>query len=271
MAEIAGLAVGVIPIVVEILKSYRTARARLHAFKEYTRVISDVQLRYRVAAANFSNECQLLLKTVVDDGRELSEMMAEPLHAAWQSLQLEARFRAFLEQDYPVFEEIILLIRDVLRETQTAIEDCNVQQSTLDAQRTAQRLYLAFDISRKENKYRHWLDALDQWNKKLSKLRKQRCKLHKSRSAQPACLVRKAVPRQYSDIRTASQKLHESLQDSWSCTNVSHTGHQAKLSLKASADYGKVRLDMVIACRRKAPITTMQVWIDSVVTICLTD
>lgn len=249
--EIAGLVFGVVPIVVEILKSYRTTKERLSTFRRYGEVIQDVQLRYSVAAASFTNDCQLLLKGVVDDARELPEMLKDPQHSAWQDPQLEVRFRSFLDQDYTLLENITTRIRDLLRDTQEALKKCEGQTACGNAQPTAaQRLYQAFNIARKENEYRRWLDTLDQWNKKLSKLRKQRCKLSKRQAAQSGCLVRKAVPRRYGDIQAASYKLHESLQDSWSCTNISHTGHQAKLLLTAKAEYGNVRLDMIIACRR---------------------
>jgi hypothetical protein len=248
--EIAGLVFGVVPIVVEILKSYRTAKERLNTFRKYGRVIHDVQLRYRVAATSFSNDCQLLLKAVVNDARELPEMLEDPNHDAWRDPHLEPRFRTLLAQDYKLFEDIVILIRNVLRDTQTALQECEGQTAGGDTQSAiAKRFYAAFNISRKENEYRRWLDTLDQWNNKLSELRKQRCKLHKRRFVRSSCLVRKAVPRKYKDIQATSRVLHESLQDSWSCTNISHTGHQGKLSVEGKAEYGNVRLDMVISCR----------------------
>lgn len=250
--EVAGLVFGVIPIIIEILKSYRTTRDRLNAFRKHSQIVNEVQLRYRVAATNFNNDCQLLLKAVVDDAREISKMMGDPQHSGWRDPQLEARFRAFLEPNYTLFEDIITLIRDVLRKTQEDLQGCFEQPPGPGSQHiTARRLYLAFNISRKENKYRRWFDTLDSWNKKLSKLRKQRCKLQKQCYVQSSCLVRKVVPQEYTDIQVASHRLHKSLQESWSCTNDAHTKHQAKLSLEATAEHGSVRLDIVIACRKR--------------------
>jgi hypothetical protein len=249
--EIAGLAIGIVPVVVEILKSYRTTKKRLNTFRKYAQVIHDVRLRYRVAATSFTNECQLLLRAVVEDKRELAGMLDDPQHAAWLDPALETRFRAFLELDCGVFEEMILFIRDVLRDTQAALDIGNELCDGDSHITTAQRLCLGVNISRKENQYRQYLDTLDFWNSKLSKLRKQRCKLRKRQVVQGSCLVRKAVPRKYGDVRAASQRLHESLQDSWSCTNISHTGHQARLSVEAKAEQGNVMLDMVIACRKR--------------------
>jgi hypothetical protein len=255
--EVAGLVFGVIPIIVEILKSYRTARDRLNTFRKHTQIANEVQLRYRVAATNFSNDCQLLLKGVIDDACELSQMVGDPQHSGWQDPQLESRFRAFLEPDHTLFEDIITLIQNVLRDTEAALKDCSEQPSGSGLQHTtAQRLYLAFNISRKENRYRKWLDTLDCWNEKLSVLRKQRCELQRTSFGRSGLLNRKAVPQKYGEIQVASHRLHKSLENSWSCTNVSHTGHHAKLSIEATAEYGNVRLDIVIASREEFATTT---------------
>lgn len=247
--EIAGLAIGVIPIVIEILRSYRTAKERIDSFRKHGEVVFDIQLRYRVAATSFSNDCRLLLKAVVHNAWELPAMLEDPRHDAWRDPNLESKFRAFLEQDYQLFEDIVLLIRNVLRDTQTALQDYERHISNAQSA-AAHRFYLAFNVSLKENRYRQWLDTLDGWNNKLSKLREQRCKLFKPHSLQTDSLTRKAVPRKYSVIRTAAQGLHESLRESWSCTNMSHVGHQAKLSVEANAEFGNVHLDMVIACNK---------------------
>jgi hypothetical protein len=240
--EIAGLAFGVVPVVVEILKSYRVTRERLRTFTHRAQVIYGVQLRYRAAATNFSNECQLLLKNVVEDPRELTEMIEDPHHSGWQGASLEKQFAGFLERDHALCEEIVVRIRNILRDTQSELSkldqaDVQAAGSSEAPQTATQRLYQAFNICRKENQYRRWLDDLDQWNNKLGRLRAQRCKLNKRHKSLPsACAIRKAAPRQWNDIRTAAQRLHESLRESWSCSNISHTGHQAKLSLEAKAD-----------------------------------
>jgi hypothetical protein len=256
--EVAGLVIGVVPIVVEILKSYSATKDRLKTLAHHAQVIYDVQLRFRVASANFSNDLNLLLRAVVDDVRELSGMVDDSKHVGWQDASLEERLHSFLGRDYQVCEEVVVKIRDVLRKTQARLTELDPDSGAgrNDSRIMAiKRLYNAFDISCKENEYRKQLEILDQWNVKLSHLRAQRCKLQKRRTLRVDCLVRKSVPKRYTDIHTASQKLHDSLKDSWSCTNISHVGHQAKLSLDAQAGYGTAQLDMVIACRKKSSTT----------------
>ncbi|PSN61667.1 hypothetical protein BS50DRAFT_578201 [Corynespora cassiicola Philippines] len=262
MAEIAGLVIGIVPIVVEILKSYGVAKERLKTFAHHVQVAYDVQLRYRVAATNFRHECHKLLKAVVEDAREHSQMIEDPAHSGWRDPFTEERLRDFLGIDYQLMEDVVVKIRDLLREThkQFADLDRGLSKEKSDSRTAAlRRLYKAFDLSFKENSYRKLLEDLDQWNTKLGRLSDQRYKIQKPRTPHLDCLVRKSTPKRFTDIRIASQKLHDSLRDSWSCTNISHEGHQAKLSLDASSEYGTARLDMVIACHRKPSTGTASV------------
>lgn len=82
--EIASLAFGIVPIVVEILKFYSTAKRRLATFLRYAEVVCDIHLRFQVAAANFNNDCRLPLQAVVAHPGEVSEMIENPTHKRWQ-------------------------------------------------------------------------------------------------------------------------------------------------------------------------------------------
>jgi hypothetical protein len=253
--EIGGLVVGIIPIVVEVFKSYSAARKRLKAFIRFHDVINDVHFRFRVAAGTFANTWQLLLQSVVDDpgGYTVCEMTKDPKHAAWLEPSLEKRLGELLGDDYERFQGVVLKIRDVLRTTQNTLSKFDLGYSrSHELPSVTQRLYQAFNISRKENEYRRWLDDLDEWNVKLDNLRKQRQKLRKRQLVAPSCVIRKSTPKTYSDVRAASQGLYESLNESFSCTNVSHSGHNAKLSLEAvtGSGPGNVQLDMAIACQK---------------------
>ncbi|EDU50522.1 hypothetical protein A1F94_007739 [Pyrenophora tritici-repentis] len=251
--EIAGLVFGVVPVVVEILKSYSTAKRRLATFSQHAEVACDIQLRFQVAAANFNNDCRLLLQATIVQPSDISEMMEDPTHKSWQEQgkDIEQRLRSLMQQDYELCQNIATRLRDILRETRislTKLEDGlgNAKQTEHEFIR---KIWHAFNTSRKENEYIRQLDSLDRWNKSLSKLRKQRCKIQKRRDIPSACIIRKAVPRSYQQIRVASQQLGESIHDSWSCTNTSHNGHQAKLSLDAKSGHDNVQLDVVVACQ----------------------
>ncbi|PVH96307.1 hypothetical protein DM02DRAFT_687942 [Periconia macrospinosa] len=232
--EIAGLAIGIVPIVIEIIKAYRSTRDHLQTFTHHVQVVQDVRLRYRVAATNFTNDCQLLLEPVVEDAGELYNMVDDPKHEGWTKPSLEERFREFLDRDYETCEQIVVHIRDVLRKTQSRLE---ALRNINDEPGTLKRLHQAFNVAIKENEYRRSLDELDQWNIKLGLA---------------------AALKRFADTRVASQGLYKSLHESWTCTNISHVGHQAKLSLDAHTENGSTQLDIVIACHRRDPLHRSQ-------------
>jgi len=253
--EIAGLVFGVVPIVVEILKSYGTAKRRLATFSRHAEVAYDIQLKFEVAAANFSNECRLLLQSTIAHPSDVSEMMDDPTHESWQEQgeEIEQRLRNLMQQDYQLCQDIVTRLRDILRETRNSLSklDNSLGNAKQSQHEFARKLWNAFNTARKENEYLQQLDSLDRWNKSLGKLCKQRRKMQKRRNVPSACIIRKSVPRSYQQIRVASQQLGESIHDSWSCTNTSHSGHQAKLSLDAKSEHNNVQLDVVIACQPK--------------------
>ena len=260
--EVAGLVFGVVPVVVEILKSYSTARRKLTTFSRHVEVASDIQLKFRVAAANFNNDCRMLLQATMADPSEISEMMEDPTHKNWQEQgkDIEQRLRSLMQQDYELCQDIVTRLRDILRETRDSLSKLedglgNTKQPQHEFRR---KIWHAFTTTRKENEYIRQLDSLDKWNKALSKLRKQRCKMQKRRNVPSACIIRKAVPRSYQQIRLASQQLGESIHESWSCTNTSHSGHQAKLSLDAKSGHDNVQLDVVVACQPKQGLTVQK-------------
>lgn len=249
--EVVGLAIGVIPILVEILKSYSTAKGRLQSFSRHVEVVRDIQLRFQVAAANFNNDCRLLLQAVVAHSGDVADMIEDPMHRHWQEQgkDIEKGLRSLMQKDYDLCENIITRLRDILRETHHSL--IKLESGLENQHEVAHKIWHAFNTARKENEYIRQLELLDKWNKSLSKLRKQRYAIQKRRNISANCIYRKAVPRSYQQIRLASQQLGESLQDSWSCTNTSHDGHQAKLSLNAKCQNDDVQLDIVIACQPK--------------------
>lgn len=254
--EVAGLAIGVVPIFVEILKSYGTAKRRLKTLNRYVEVVSDIQLGFQVAAACFNNDCRLILQAVVAHPGEVTAMVEDPSHKIWQeeSDDIEEKLRSLLQEDYELCQSVVVRVRDILRETQKSLTrlDGDINKNGKQTQKESmRRLWSAFNTATKENEYLQQLESLNRWNKTLSRLRKQRCKIKKSRTFSSVCITRKTTPRSYQQIRTASQQLGKSLHESWSCTNASHSGHQAKLSLDVKSGQQDVQLDIVVACQPK--------------------
>jgi hypothetical protein len=81
--EIAGLVFGVVPILVETLKSYSFVRNKLHTCRNYSHEVEEIAARLTSARTNFNNEVQLLrrclkFKAQVDDlGDDIDSALEE--------------------------------------------------------------------------------------------------------------------------------------------------------------------------------------------------
>ncbi|KAI4908604.1 uncharacterized protein J4E92_010797 [Alternaria infectoria] len=175
--EGAGIALAVIPLVVEIFKSYRTVRDRFRAFAHADDVLRELMLIYHLAMDSFRNECELLLSNAVYDNEILAAMMVDPEHAAWQDPQLEPRLCAFLDSNNETFRRTFIWIKDRLNNAERELERLYDEPGTEETRgflRGAKDAKLAFTISRKESSDRVLLDEIDEWLKKIRRLRKQR-------------------------------------------------------------------------------------------------
>ncbi|GME46107.1 Lon protease like peroxisomal [Neofusicoccum parvum] len=257
--EIAGLVFGVVPIFFEILKSYGWASKKLDTFKKHHDVVREIQLDFRLEERAFRTECHLLLASVVDDKEELLSVLQHPDDGPWGRDDVK-RVNEGLEKlmggDFAMCEEIVVKIRDMLRSTTADLARLGGSEPGESSSTAIQNVRHAFKVSTKESGYRKTLQNLNLWNAKFRSLRKQKCAVQNPRHFSSTTTTARRIPSAYSKIREASNMLHSSLEDAWSCSNASHEAHQAKLLLSAEADYERVRLDMAISCRQKSPKIT---------------
>ncbi|GME42518.1 Lon protease like peroxisomal [Neofusicoccum parvum] len=257
--EIAGLVFGVVPIFFEILKSYGWASKKLDTFKKHHDVVREIQLDFRLEERAFRTECHLLLASVVDDKEELLSVLQHPDDGPWGRDDVK-RVNEGLEKlmggDFAMCEEIVVKIRDMLRSTTADLARLGGSEPGESSSTAIQNVRHAFKVSTKESGYRKTLQNLNLWNAKFRSLRKQKCAVQDPRHFSSTTITARRIPSAYSKIREASNMLHSSLEDAWSCSNASHEAHQAKLLLSAEADYERVRLDMAISCRQKSPKIT---------------
>ncbi|KAL1622649.1 hypothetical protein SLS56_008631 [Neofusicoccum ribis] len=257
--EIAGLVFGVVPIFFEILKSYGWASKKLDTFKKHHDVVREIQLDFRLEERAFRTECHLLLASVVDDKEELLSVLQHPDDGPWGRDDVK-RVNEGLERlmggDFAMCEEIVVKIRDMLRSTTADLARLGGSEPGESSSTAIQNVRHAFKVSTKESGYRKTLQNLNLWNAKFRSLRKQKCAVQNPRHFSSTTITARRIPSAYSKIREASNMLHSSLEDAWSCSNASHEAHQAKLLLSAEADYERVRLDMAISCRQKSPKIT---------------
>lgn len=236
----ASVVLGIIPIVIEIVKSYHIVRSRLSAFRHYPRVRDELGLRYQVEVANAEQNCLYLLQCVVDDERA-SRMMLDTNDEGWKDPELEKRLEKYVEPDYSTMLGMFTIIQGSL---------VIIGEELGDISNIVKQWMQALTWSRRENTIRASLMTLDWWNKKLNGHLLMLHKNHKNQVPQSGGALRKAVPSRYDGFRAASVSLHQSLQNKWPCSQDPQIEHKAKLCLDTNAKEDDLRLDMVFACHK---------------------
>jgi hypothetical protein len=117
--EVAGLALGAIPVILEAIKGYRETYEHIQNFKHATRQLQVVDAQFRVCRLNFLSECRLLLDLVVSDPQLSQEMVVDTQHRMWY--------------DDTIAEHMVSLLQENANACATIIADTTATISALDS------------------------------------------------------------------------------------------------------------------------------------------
>jgi len=121
--EVAGLVLGILPILVEALKAYSSAAEKIHTFRHVSREIGRIQRRFQTQKQLFKNECFHLLSLVVDEDDAAWEMLANKSHALWQDPGLDGKMRKRLCGDnFRTCQDLLSDINEALKDIGDAIK-----------------------------------------------------------------------------------------------------------------------------------------------------
>lgn len=122
--EIAGLAFGVLPILVELVKSYSTVADGLHTFRHYSREVKAISLQLNVQNGIFLNHCRLLLRLVEDD-KAAEDMLEDKSDRRWTSKELNDKLSTVLKESFDLCRDIVEGTKDVVDEMRVELEKFN--------------------------------------------------------------------------------------------------------------------------------------------------
>jgi hypothetical protein len=266
--EVAGLAFGILPILIEIVKSYSTVADALHTFRHYSKEIKYISLQTNVQNGIFLNHCRLLLRLVEDD-ETTEDMLEDRSDQRWTSKELNDRLNVVLKENFALCCSIIEGTRDAIdemKEENGKFDDLKSQKKIVCAHRMFHRCRLtsfpqdetlraamkrlrgATQFTFNKRKYERCLVDLRDRNDDLSTLRSQIRAFQHQVAGTTGTLVRhRPLPDRFHSIQGASQKLHEALCSAWCCDDAKHRGHYVKLCLDAEV-HAEVRLDLAISC-----------------------
>ena len=269
-AEVAGLFLGVLPVVIEAVKAYHTTCEKIQIFRHYSREVERIQKQFHVRQRMFLNECHLLLQLVVDDD-VTKAMLGDFEHSLWRDKDLNNQLNNYLSDSYQS-------CKDIVEDTQTILEDVGEELGCFDAiaseklkvklddpfrsnrsnnsffqgeslKRAVRRLRDSIVISFKKESYEASLARLRDRNVDLNHLRSQIGEFQRKRIFTQSCIARKSLPSHYLTVQTASHKLHEAFSTAWCCSDAAHSAHFAKLCLEAQVK-DTVHLDLAISYKQ---------------------
>lgn len=113
--EIAGLAVGVLPILVELVKSYSTILRKARTLRHHGKVIRSLATQLDTQNGIFLNEVRLLLRSVEEEN-VIETMLENANDYRWTSSELSSRLRWALRENFSVCRNIVEEIGDSIEE-----------------------------------------------------------------------------------------------------------------------------------------------------------
>ncbi|PVH71685.1 hypothetical protein DL98DRAFT_503310 [Cadophora sp. DSE1049] len=252
MADPASLALGVIPLVGVVIKSYKEVYSKLKTFRHCSSTVQRVQKKLKFQRRVFENECHLLLRFVLDDDSVVADMKSDSDHDNWKDKGLDRQMRERLSQNYKaclqIVEDIRSAIEGMAEELRCfhvlAIQDGKGKNVKSTLKRVRDGVKVAFN----KTKYDEAIDDLRNSNIDLKGLREQINELRQPRQCD-AARSRALIPKQLGSLnktRRASKALYEALIQAWSCSEPSHLHHLVKLFVDTESVEADVQMNLAI-------------------------
>ncbi|KAF2176640.1 hypothetical protein K469DRAFT_606524 [Zopfia rhizophila CBS 207.26] len=254
--ETAGLVFGVLPVIFEALKAYRSTYDKIRIFHHCSEELTSIQNRLISQKCIFSHNCRLLLRLVAEDER-INEMLAESSSgtSTWRDKRLNDQMNEALDSNFDHCKTIIEDTKAVLDEFEEGLKDFDVVTSERvkgeSLRKTFLRVRKAAAMSFEKSRFEKNLADLKERNYDLKELRCQINELQQlPQTSSTLSYPRKCPHTRYNLIQKTSQKLHEALTDAWKCQDAAHFGHYAKLCVDAEVGSG-VQLKMAVSYQRR--------------------
>jgi hypothetical protein len=271
--EVAGLVFGVLPILIEVVKSYEDIAKKVCTLRHYSKEVKSTSEQLKVHNGIFLNEVRLLLRSIEAE-EDVEIMLGNAADQRWISKSLDEKLRNVLRDSFEICcgiieetKDTIEMMRDELRKFDILVDKklkvsgpCmagpwarRVTTSSAHSSQgesiksTLKRLKGAIQITFDKSRHDRCLASLRDRNGDLSALRSQIGAFQRHAHEANTCVKHKLLPAGISSVQSASQKLHEALCGAWCCDDPAHRGHYAKLCVDVQVEE-QVRLDLAISC-----------------------
>jgi hypothetical protein len=104
--EIPGLVFGVLPILIELVKSYSTISKKVHTLRHYSKEVRSIAEQLNIHHGIFSNEVRLLLRSIENE-KEVEIMLNDKDDGRWQGRELNDKIAAVLGESFDLCWSIV--------------------------------------------------------------------------------------------------------------------------------------------------------------------
>jgi len=273
MAELVLAVIGVLPVILEALKSYRAIHDKVRTFSNCCQELAWIQRRLNTQKLKFFYNCERLIRLKLRQNEDLEDLIDNSKQSFWFEESPNTKIRNALGRI------TVDLLEGTIAEVQTILQDFDADLQCLDViksemceviflsinlcialsnttflqgeslKKAFRRLRQSFTIVIEKSRFSKHLDMLQSLNEDLKGLvedsidwasNEQRRKLAESKAVASSSVV------EYNMVQRAAEKLHEALNGAWCCNGLGHTHHCAKLCVDAQVSRG-VRLDLAIS------------------------
>lgn len=112
--EAAGIVLGAVPVIVEVIKTLETVHRKLHTFRHYAREIRKIFDRIQVQYCVFENELERLLLNSGIAKLQAESMMADLEHPSWTEPRDREKIRLCLGKDAGAYQQLVEGIAEAL-------------------------------------------------------------------------------------------------------------------------------------------------------------
>ncbi|RYP77648.1 hypothetical protein DL771_001016 [Monosporascus sp. 5C6A] len=255
MAEILGIvssSLGLLPILVEVVRGYRTIRRAVSAAKACTKELESINIDLEVQEGRFINECALIVQCASPGDNEARVMIRDPEHPRWGDEKLETSITGFLSRSHSLCIAIINGMTKTHQELRKDLEAFDLVRSERKKDESLKaafrRIRQSLKVPYERSKLEDAIDRLRKGNEDLEALRNQLCNLRNT-SGCVSVSARKPwrrMPGSIQETHQISLEVHKALVGTFSCKEAAHLEHWAALGIEAEPG-NKNGLDLALS------------------------
>jgi hypothetical protein len=248
MAEPLGIAsasLGLVPILVETIRGYRTLRETLRFIQSCTNNLNAIHLKLEIQETRFLNECQLLLETALkehggNDHSAITAMVDDPEHIGWRDESLTGLLEACLgdrhSRSYASCTKAIIRMKKAQTEVErqlAAFDPIRTETQSNESFRSSYRR-LRQTISLRFNKkdIERALEQFQSANEDLVALHSQITRFQSHKREITVDTPPRSLPKEVCKTHEMAKEAYSALSSTFTCQEISHTQHWAALCME---------------------------------------